>query len=117
MSALFQQLRASCHDAMINPGPTLNGILENSVVRFTTVIIFLVFIASASWSMSAWFTKIDGRFQQIDARFQQIDEGLGDIEERLDIGTADRWRRSDMTRWCRETELVNPEWNCGELQQ
>ena len=80
---------------------TVAHLLDNGLVRITTVIAFVAFVAVASWNVAAWFTSIESK--------------LVTIQQELDVGTADRWRRSHQRRFCRETELRNPGWACAEI--
>ena len=76
-------------------------LLDNSFVRVGTVVAFVMFVAVASWNVAAWFTSIEQK--------------LTNIEIEIEKSTSDRWRKTEMLRWCRETELVNPTWTCGEI--
>lgn len=87
---------------MSQPERTVAHILDNGLFRAGTVVSFVVFVAVASWNVASWFTTIEKQ--------------LVEIELQLEKGTADRWRRTEMYRWCRETELVNPDWKCGEIE-
>jgi hypothetical protein len=80
----------------------VSRVLDNGFIRFSSVVSFVVFVALSSWSVGSWFTKIESKLEQ--------------IENQLEISVDDRWRKTDMSRWCRETELTNPEWVCAELE-
>ena len=82
---------------------TVANVLDNGLVRITSVIGFIVFVSVASWNVAAWFTLIEAKLIKIEAE--------------IILGTQDRFRRAEMYRFCRETELLNPGWKCGQLEE
>lgn len=80
----------------------LSQVLDNGFLRVTTVVSIIVFVAFASWSIGSWFTLIENKLQV--------------IENELKLSTDDRWRQTEMLRWCRETELRNPDWVCAAVE-
>lgn len=78
-------------------------ILDNALMRITTVVAVIVFVAVASWRVGGWFTMINSSLEDIKTEVQNLSEG--------------RWRHADQIVWCRETELTNPGWKCGDTSR
>ena len=82
----------------------VGALLDNGFVRVSSVIAGLFFAIGASWAVSSWFTTVTSDLESIKATLVTL-QGASD----------DRWKRADMVSWCRETELLNPDWRCGEI--
>lgn len=82
-----------------------SNVLDNGFIRVGSVIALVIFMVVASWNVAAWFTVITGKLEAIEASIQALSD--------------DRWRKRDMVRWCRETELKNREldWACAEIEK
>ena len=82
--------------------------LDNGIVRAGTVVSIVLFTIAASYQAGRYF-------EETARNFSLINEKLTAIDTKREQNTNDRWRRSDMVRFCRETELLNPGWTCGKL--
>lgn len=83
----------------------MSNVLDNGLIRIGSVVAMVGFLVIASWNVSAWFTFVSTKLEVIEGTLHTL--------------TEDRWRKRDMIRWCRETELKNREidWACAEIDK
>ena len=86
----------------------LTDLENNGYFRLGTVIAGAVFCISASFLVGGWMTGIANKIDTLQMQMKELNDSVS-------ARTADRWRRGDMQNWCRETELTNKQWKCGQV--
>ena len=87
----------------------LTDLENNAYLRLGTIVTGAVFCISASFLVGGWMTGIGNKIDNLQMQMTELRES---VSQR----TADRWRKSDMDNWCRETELANHQWHCGKVE-
>jgi hypothetical protein len=86
------------------------SILDNGLVRVGTLVAGLFLAISLAFSLGAWFTKTN-------LQLTSLQNEIVAMRKSIEKNTEDRWRRADMIQFCRETELTNQNWKCGDLSR
>lgn len=112
-------------------GSAVDRILESSTMKLTTIAALMVFLVIATYNLTIVFRDIQNSQKALredmieltqavsllaDVR-QELITVVNDVAE-LKVRNSDRWTRSSMKMWCRETQLVNGDtgWKCGNTE-
>lgn len=104
----------------------VGAILDNGLVRFTTMVTVGLFLIVSTYEITSALSEIKHKQETLSTdvfdlgsaltKLLNVTTDINDLNNRvvqLESRTRDRWTRKDMMIWCRETQLLNTEFVCG----